>query len=502
MNKAQIRINRAFTVSAIDPRLFGSFVEHMGRVVYTGIYEKDHPTADADGFRQDVLQLTREMGVTAVRYPGGNFVSGYSWTDGIGPREQRPKRRSLAWKSIETNEIGIDEFMVWARKAGVEPVLAVNLGTKGIEEAVNFLEYCNGEPGTLYSDLRAQNATPQPYGVRTWCLGNEMDGDWQIGHKTAGEYGRLAHETGKAMKIIDPSVQLVVCGSSLSTNATVGEWDRTVMRHCFGEADFISLHQYYGGQEKGTAAFLAQSLDLENYIRMAAHVCDVEGFMRRDPKKVMIALDEWGVWSTPASEVEAETRRERWQYAPRIGEQIYTMEDSLLFASMLLAMIRAADRVKLACQSLLTNVSACIMTEPGGGVWVQPIYYVFALAARLGGGVVLQEAAEEDTYAVETFSQVPYVDHVSVWDEAKGELSLLLVNRGESAAEVTYSLEGPEAAGVLESTVLTADDRKATNAEDHERIRPAHIDNVKIEGSRITCELLPLSFQMVRISLR
>ena len=248
MNKTKILVNKAFQKDKIDPRIYGSFVEHMGRVVYSGIYEPSHKSADEDGFRRDVMEKVKKMGVTAVRYPGGNFVSNYDWRDGVGPKQLRPRKRDLAWKSIETNEIGTDEFMKWVDKTGTQPIFAVNLGTKGIENALSLLEYCNLKGGTAFSDMRCKNGHEAPYEIKTWCLGNEMDGDWQIGHKTAEEYGRLAHEVGKAMKILDPQIELVACGSSMSSNETFGAWENTVLEHTYDCIDYISLHQYYGGQ--------------------------------------------------------------------------------------------------------------------------------------------------------------------------------------------------------------------------------------------------------------
>ena len=233
-----ITVNSKFKKSEIDSRIYSSFVEHMGRVVYTGIYEPNHPTADKDGFRQDVLEKVKELGITMVRYPGGNFVSNYDWKDGVGPKEERPKRLELAWRAVETNEVGINEFMRWAKKAGVEPICAVNLGTKGIENAASFLEYCNMPAGTMYSDMRVKHGVSEPYKVKLWCLGNEMDGDWQIGHKTADEYGRLAEETAKAMKLIDENIELVVCGSAKSDMPTYPEWEATVLEHVYENVDY------------------------------------------------------------------------------------------------------------------------------------------------------------------------------------------------------------------------------------------------------------------------
>ena len=190
LRTAQLTIDPAFSIGPADRRLFGSFVEHMGRCVYGGIYEPGHPSADSRGLRRDVLELTRELGVSVVRYPGGNFVSGYRWEDGVGPVGDRPRRLDLAWKTIETNAFGLDEFMTWAAEAGVEPMMAVNLGTRGRPGGLDLLEYANHPGGTELSDLRRKHGAEDPYGVRLWCLGNEMDGPWQVGHKTADEYGR------------------------------------------------------------------------------------------------------------------------------------------------------------------------------------------------------------------------------------------------------------------------------------------------------------------------
>lgn len=503
MKTTKILAHKKFQKGKIDPRIYGSFVEHMGRVVYSGIYEPGHATADENGFRQDVAQAMHKMGVTTVRYPGGNFVSNYDWRDGVGPVKSRPRKIDLAWKSIETNEVGTDEFMKWAEKNAIDPMFAVNLGTGDIKSAVSLLEYCNFPGGTYYSDMRRENGREKPYGIHTWCLGNEMDGDWQIGHKTAWEYGRIAHEAGKAMKLLDPSIELTVCGSSMSSNATFGEWEREVLQHTYDCTDYISLHQYYGGQEKGTAAFLAQSMDMERYIRTVCNICDVTGVQRRSKKKINICFDEWGVWEIPNTEVQESVENAPWQIAPAFSEQIYTMEDALLFAGMMMNFLRYSDRVKLACQSLLTNISACIMTERGGGVWVQPIYYPFAMMAEHAHGVVLDSLSDGPAYQAGGFDEVPVVDQVVVYNEEKQELVLFFVNRSEEAAEVETDLEGFAVIGeVLESMALRHPDRKATNAIEHNRVVPQACSNYAQKDGALYCELMPLSFQMIRIKAR
>lgn len=501
MEKTKLLVHKEFKGGKIDPRIYGSFVEHMGRVVYTGIYEPEHRKANIDGFRQDVIEKVKEMGVSVVRYPGGNFVSNYNWQDGVGPKEKRPRKRDLAWLSIETNEVGTDEFMKWIDTTGIEPVWAVNLGTKGIEEAVSLLEYCNLPIGSFYSDMRAQNGHRDPYHIKTWCLGNEMDGEWQIGHKTALEYGRIAHETGKAMKLLDPSIELVVCGSSMSSNETFGEWERIVLDQAYHTIDYISLHQYYGGQELGTEEFLAQSLDMEQYIQTVVSLCDITKVKKRSNKAVNICFDEWGVWSIPDKVVQKGVENHPWQIAPAISEQIYTMEDALLFASMLMNFIKYSDRVKIACQSLLTNISACIMTEPDGEVWVQPIYYPFAMMAKYGRGVTMCPVKEGPSYETKTFLQVPNVDTVVVYNEEEEEIVLFAVNRTGMLQEIELDLQGFQAPQIIQSQVLYSPDRKATNQKEHDRVHPQNMDNCRVQNNLIAGEFLPYSFQMIRIQI-
>ena len=274
MKKAKIIIDKDFQVGKIDRRIYGSFIEHLGRAVYEGIYQPGSPFADEDGFRKDTLELVKELEVPVVRYPGGNFVSGYRWEDGDGPKEDRPKRIELAWHVVETNEVGLNEFSKWAEKAGSDVMMAINLGTRGIQEAMDILEYCNLDKGTHFSELRRSHGVEKPHNIKLWCLGNEMDGPWQIGHKTAEEYGRLANETAKVMKGIDPTIELVACGSSNGNMPTFGEWEATVLDHCYDSVDYISLHTYYDFRDGDTREFLAQNVDMDRFIIGVAAICD------------------------------------------------------------------------------------------------------------------------------------------------------------------------------------------------------------------------------------
>jgi alpha-N-arabinofuranosidase len=502
MTEGRIFCSKHFKIGEIDPRLYGSFVEHMGRVVYTGIYEPEHPDADEEGFRRDVLRAVRDLGVTAVRYPGGNFVSTYQWEDGVGPKAERPRRLDLAWRAIETNEFGTDEFVHWADKADVRPIFTVNLGTRGIQDAVQYLEYCNFPKGTKYSDLRRAHGVEEPYGIKMWCLGNEMDGEWQMGHKTAYEYGRLAAETGKAMKVLDPEIELIACGSSLSNMPTCPEWDLTVMEETYDVADYIALHQYYGGQEKGTKAFLAQTLDMEEYIKTLRAAAQIIKKKKHSAKDMKFSVDEWGIWAVPSQNVKQEVSERPWQIAPPISEQIYTLEDALLFAGMQMVMLRNADAVKIACQSLLTNVSACIMTEPGGGLWLQTIYYPFYYFANYARGTVLACEVSCDTYDCEEFDKVPYLDSLVVWNEAAQEIAVFLINKSETEAmDVEILLEGFAPKEVKKSVVLTAEDKKMTNVVNHKAVVPREKRIAEVNPESCIAKLAPLSFNMVLIGL-
>lgn len=505
MLKAKAINNINFKKGEINPDIYGSFVEHMGRVVYTGIYEPGHPQADEKGFRRDVIDKVNEMGVTCIRYPGGNFVSNYDWRDGVGPKELRPRKRELAWKSIETNEFGTDEFMQWLKNVNAEPIFATNLGIGNEENGISFLEYCNMPEGTFYSDMRVKNGVKEPYKIKKWCLGNEMDGIWQLGHKDAEDYGKLAARTAHAMKSLDDSIELVVCGSSNTGMATYTDWERTVLEYTYEFVDYIALHQYYGGQEFGTAEFLAQSLDFEQYIKTVIGICDTVKSKKRGKKDINISIDEWGVWEIPGEEVADDVQNSNWQVAPSLGEQIYTLEDSLLFASMLMAMLKNCDRVKVACQSLLTNISSAIMTEKGGESWVQPIYFPFAYMSKYARGTVLETAGDMPTYESKKYGDVPVLDIVAVLNGERNELVYFIVNRTAEQVEFEVQIEDIEVKALAEWVVLQHDDIKAVNLENHENVVPRNKDvsHVAKNGEKIEKDYVidPYSWNMIRFSV-
>ena len=494
MRKVEITLDRNFKKSRIDKRIYGSLAEHMGRVVYTGIYEPDNKNADEDGFRTDVIDAVKEAGITTVRYPGGNFVSTFNWEDGVGPKESRPSRLDLAWKSVETNQFGTDEFIRWTKKTGTEPLMAVNLGTRGISDAVNYLEYCNLSTETKYSRMRRSFGIEEPYGIKLWCLGNEMDGKWQIGHKEAHEYGRLAAETSKAMKVVDPSIETILCGSSLNTMETYPEWEVQVLDDAYEYVDYISLHQYFGGQEKGTEKFISQADEMTDYIRTVNAVCKFIKAKKRTQHNVLISMDEWGVWTCNSSETVRESDEKRWQTAPSISEMIYSFEDTLLFAGMLMSIIKNSDTVKLACQSLIANISSMIMTEAGGGLWYQPIYYPFKYMAGYAHGTVLELGCDDEEHVL---------DVVPVYNDSDKEIVIFAINRScNEDLDLEVSLQGFEIEGITEQVRMTSSDIKATNKENHDRIKPEVVDEAKLHDKKLIGRIEHLSWNMIRIGLK
>lgn len=486
-------------ISAVDPRLYGSFVEHLGRSVYGGIYEPDHPTADANGFRKDVLDLVRQLNVPIVRYPGGNFVSGYDWEDGIGPKDQRPRRLELAWFSTEPNWFGTDEFMDWCRAANTDPMLAVNLGTRGIDAARNLLEYCNHPGGTAWSDRRIANGYADPHNVKVWCLGNEMDGPWQIGHKTAEEYGRIAAETAKVMKWTDPSIELVACGSSNRKMATYASWEATVLEHTYSHVEYLSLHTYYGNPTNDTPNFLAKSIDMDRFIDEVVAICDYVGAKQRSKKKLHLSFDEWNVWFHSRAQ---DRKQERWQIAPPLLEDIYTMEDALLVGLMLITLIRHADRVKMACMAQLVNVIAPIMTATGGGICRQTIYYPYQHAATLGHGVALDVGVECGVYDDAEFDAVPYVDAVATWDEEAATITLFAVNRDlEAGMPLQADIRAFPGYRVVEHVTLTHPDLKATNTLDAPDVVTPKVDgDAALADGKLTATLPAASWNVIRLA--
>ncbi|MEW9533271.1 alpha-N-arabinofuranosidase [Microbispora sp. NPDC049125] len=492
---ARLTLDPAFRVAPVRRRTFGTFVEHLGRCVYTGVYEPGHPTADEDGFRGDVLELARELGVSTVRYPGGNFVSGYRWEDGVGPVESRPRRLDLAWHSTEPNLFGVDEFMRWARKAGVEPMMAVNLGTRGVAEALDLLEYCNVPSGTALSDMRVANGAKEPHDIRMWCLGNEMDGPWQIGHKTAREYGRLAAETARAMRMIDRDIELVACGSSGSSMPTFGAWEATVLEETYDLVDFISCHAYYEEKEGDLGSFLACATDMEHFISSVVATADHVRARNGSSKRIDLSFDEWNVWYL--SRFQAQEPPRDWPVAPPLLEDHYHLADAVVLGSLLITLLRHSDRVTAACLAQLVNVIAPIMTEPGGRAWRQTTFHPFAQASAHARGEVLRVEPSGPLYETAEFGEVPVLHAVAT--HAEDETTLFAVNRSTSAPlSLEVDTRALGAVRVIEATTLSGPDVYARNTADSPgRVAPR--PNADIQQDPLRVLLPPVSWNVIRL---
>ena len=499
MIECTVVLEPAFTIAPVPHRLFGSFVEHMGRCVYGGVYEPGHPTADEHGLRRDVIELTRELGVTLVRYPGGNFVSGYDWRDGVGPVADRPSRLDLAWRSIENNTFGLDEFMTWVGEVDCEPMMAVNLGTGGIAEARDLLEYANHPEGTALSDLRRKHGTADPYGVKLWCLGNEMDGPWQTGHKSADEYGRLAAETAKAMKQVDPTIELVVCGSSNDRMPTFGAWEATVLDHTFDHIDYLSLHAYFEQVDHDQPGFLASAVAMDRFIEGIAATCDHVAARRHSRRKLKLSFDEWNIWYE--SRFVGHTHLD-WATAPRLIEDTYTTIDAVVVGNLLMSLLRHSDRIDIACQAQLVNVIAPIRTEPDRAAWRQTIFHPFALTARYARGDVLRVEPRTAILDGGTRGDVDAVDVVATFDPETGDIAIFSVNRNP-AGDARVEVRMPSLTGyrVVEHLVLGGSDLSESNtATDPGRVRPiTATDRVCVDGTTVTATIAPTSWNLIRL---
>lgn len=499
--KGSLVLDKDFRIGDIDPRMYGSFIEHLGRAVYGGIYEKDHPTADNMGFRQDVIDLVKELNVSVVRYPGGSFLSGYDWEDGVGPIKNRPRRLELAWSNTEPNWIGTNEFAEWAKRVNSEVMMAVNLGTRGIDAARNLLEYCNHPSGSKYSDLRIKHGYKEPHNFKLWCLGNEMDGFWQIGHKSAEEYGRIACETAKVMKMIDPTIELVACGSSGTVIKTWPEWEATVLDYVYPNADYISLHFYVVNPGNNLPEYLAESVGIDEYIRGTISATDYIQAKKRGKKQVNLSFDEWNVWFHP---YETDTKIEPLGIAPPQLEGHYSFEDALAMGTIIITLLKHADRIKIACLAQLVNVIAPIMTQNGGQAWKQTIFYPFLHASIFGRGAALNVQVKCPTYESKKFGDVSLIETVATMDKEKGTLTIFAVNRSVDS-DIPMEADSRQFPDykVIEHIVIENPDIKAVNTvESPNTVVPHSNGNVKMTDGKLTAVLPKLSWNVIRLSAR
>jgi len=489
---AHLYLDTKRTLGEISPLIFGGFAEHMGRCIYEGIYDPQSPHADEHSLRRDVMAALRELNFRVIRYPGGNFLSGYRWLDGVGPREKRPTRRDLAWHSIETNQFGPDEFIEFCHALGTQPILAVNLGTGTFEEAANLVEYCNGTPGSYYADLRVANGHPNPHGVQYWCLGNEMDGPWQIGHLDMDEYGRKAREAAKVMKYQDPSIKLALVGSSSTFLPTYPEWDRVALETCWEQVDYLAMHYYAGNRDGDTASYLAQAAQFESHIDTLAGTLRYVKSKQRSRHDVYLSWDEWNVWYKNHEE------DGRWTQAPHLIEEVYNLEDALVVAQWLNVFLRKCDVLKIACLAQIVNVIAPILTTPDSLV-KQTTFYPLMLMSKFARGQSLAVATKAPRVSTRQFGDMPALDVSACHDSATGQSAVFVVNRSQTQAlstEIIWQSEAPrQIAGVYQ---IAGSDVKAANTFEHPNtIVPRQIAGGPMDGNKLSLQLPPLSFTVV-----
>ena len=497
MKEAKIILDSAYTIGRIDPRLYSSFIEHLGRAVYGGIYEPGHPLADEQGFRRDVIERVRALGVPVVRYPGGNFVSGFNWEDSVG--SNRPKRLDLAWFTTETNEVGMHEFCDWCEKANTSPMYSINLGTRGPEQARDVVEYANHPGGSKFSDLRIQNGKRDPMNIRLWCLGNEMDGPWQMGAKTAHEYGRIANESAKMMKWVDPGIELVACGSSGSEMPTFGSWEYEMLSECYDNIDYVSLHRYYGNPTDDTPGFLARAMDTDEFIRTVVSICDAVKGKKHSKKTIHLSFDEWNVWYHSNQQDKEVWKRDRWGRALPLLEDVYNFEDALLCGSILITFLRNADRVKIACLAQLVNVIAPIMTRNSGSCWAQTTYWPLLHASKYGRGTALRAIVDSPVYDCRDFEAVPTIDATATLGD-DGSVTVFCVNRDlNEDFKLEIDLRAFGKLRLEEHILLRHDDVKAVNTEENpDNVSPTAGPGGEMDSGRAAIRVPALSWNVIR----
>ncbi len=483
-SEARATINTERAIGEIDPKIYGNFAEMLGRCIYGGIFDPGNPLSDPQGYRKDVLKAVEDLRVTLLRWPGGNFSSNYRWRDGIGPRESRPTRLDMAWGTTDDNRFGTHEFLDYCEILKTEPYLCANLGTGTWDEAQQWVEYCNYPGETTTTRLRQKNGRQQPWKVKYWGLGNEMDGPWQMGHRSADDYGKFSLEAAKLMKWTDPSVKLVAAGSS-NYNADWTGWNRTVLSYLNNHADYLSLHMYVGNRDNDYYEFLANSVELGRRTKIAEGIIR-ESLANVPKRKIYIAWDEWNVWYRARGDQ---------QRGRVILEEHYNLEDALVIATFLNSFINNAQIVKIANLAQLVNVIAPIFTNEKG-LFLQTIYYPLVLFANNSSGMALEILTDGPTYTSKAQGEVPYLDVSAAYDA--GTLVLNVVNRHQTdKLPVTFELEDKKFAGSFQVAEVNGPDIKAENTFDASPVKTV-TGEVTAGGNRLRHEFAPHSYTMLK----
>ncbi len=490
--KAQVFLDKNRIIAPISPLLFGGFVEHMGRCVYEGIYDPNSPNSDAHGLRKDVLEALRDQSYTIIRYPGGNFLSGYNWLDGVGPKDKRPRRRDLAWQSIETNQFGTNEFMGFCKAINAAPMLGVNMGTGDIQSASNLVEYCNTPVGTYWADLRASHGFNDPHNVRYWCVGNEMDGPWQIGRLDAVAYGKKAFEAAKMMKWQDPTIKTILCGSSSDSMPTYPDWDRTSLEIAWEQVDYLSMHYYAGNPDNDTASYLASAVAFERYVDTLDGTLRYVKARQRSTHDVYLSWDEWQVW------YKGDPTHGNWTEAPHLAEEIFNLEDALVVAQWLNVFLRKSQVLKIACVAQIVNVISWLHTRKYG-LLKQPSYYVFKMVSNFARGEALDVLVKAPLLETKQYDAIPALDVSASYDAGTQQGALFIVNRSQTesvSAEIAW--QDGSTVEVDQVWQLAGSDPKEVNMwEDPNRLTAKAISTPAIDSGRTTLTLPPLSFTVL-----
>jgi alpha-N-arabinofuranosidase len=488
--QARIKIDVDRVIGEVHPHLFGNFAEHLGRMIYGGIYDERNPLSDADGYRKDVMDAVRQLGVSILRWPGGNFVSTYDWRDGVGPKERRPVRPELAWRALESNRFGTDEFLRYAQRIGAEPYICINLGTGTIEQAYQWVEYTNELRNTTWATERRKNGRVEPWKVTYWALGNELDGPWQIGQKSADDYARLALEAGKAMRRVDRDIKLVASGSSNYGGDWIG-WNRTVLQTLRNMVDYIAIHTYINNRDNDFERFMAWSQQIDRYIETTAALIREVQANQPNPRPIYIAYDEWNVWYR-ANESNG-------------LEEIYNFEDALAMSLFFNSFFRHADVVKMANLAQMVNVIAPMMTNEQG-LFLQPTYFPIVEYGRQRGNLALTTWASSPTYTpAPNRPPLGYLDVSSTYNAKTREVFVNVLNRSKDRALVTR-IENQEGQLLPQASAweLNHPDLKATHTfGDDRKVRPVTRDlSLSLSDNAFTYTFPAHSLTILRLKLR
>lgn len=498
MRNSKITLDKTFRRAVpIDNRLYSAFMEHMRNVIYQGIYNPKHPSCDENGFRQDVIDLVKDLNLTSIRYPGGNYICSYNWEDTVGPVEKRPKRMDLAWQQVEPNIIGPAEFEKWLEKIGSKLIMAVNLSTRDAVAAANEVEYFNYPEGTYYSDLRKEHGHPHPYDVRVWCVGNEVDGPWNIGQKKAETYAWDAAEAAKAMKRIDPGIELVAVGSSGTQLDTYLEWDRIVLEHVYEVCDYISLHRYMGHPDidrkytynpNDVGDYLELAGRLEQTIKDVIATCDYVKGKIGSKKQINISLDEYNVVDIEKTSSLSDDR------------EGLSMQATLMFGLSMLAIMRHSDRIKIACQSILINGDGMVMCEGNDNAWVNGTYYVFQHCSKFGRGIILEQIESIPLYNTSTVCDAKTMDSICIYHEDTGELDVFAINKTDETMIFTLEAAQFKSLKAIEHIELSSPHLTDCNSVQHpDTIKPVSKQDITVTSEKVDCVLNKYSWNVLRL---